>query len=54
MFAHFIMGDLQAHLSTLQSVQQFLTKNSITPVPHHPYLPDLALRDFVPLDEKSP
>ena len=35
-------GDLQAHLSTT-STEWFLTKNSMTPMPHHPYSPNLAL-----------
>ena len=28
------------------SVQQFLTKNGMTPVPHPPYSPDLTLSVF--------
>ena len=39
---------------TLLSVQQFLTKNGMTPVPHSPYLPDLAPSDFCFVDEKTP
>ena len=37
------------------SVQQFLTKNSMTPMPHPPYLPNLTLSNFffVSPDEKS-
>ena len=37
-----MMGVLQAHLSTTLSVQQFLTKNSMTPMPHPPYSPSLT------------
>ena len=29
------------------SVQQFLTKNCMTPMPHPPYSPDLTLSDFL-------
>ena len=38
------------------SVQQFLTKNGMTPIPHPTYSPDLTQTDFffVFLDEKSP
>ena len=43
-FAYFMMGDLRAH--TAMSVQQFLTKNGMTPVPYPLYLPDLALSDI--------
>ena len=43
---HFIMGGLPAHLPTPCSVKQFLNENSMTPVPHPPYSPDLTLRDF--------
>ena len=35
-------GDLPVHLPTQQCVQQFLTKNSMTPVLHPPYSPDLT------------
>ena len=58
-----MMDDARVHLLSLQvqseplSAQQFLTQNSITPVPHPPYSPNLALRGFflfVSLDEKSP
>ena len=40
---------------TALSVQQFLTKNRMTPVPHPPYSPGLVLNGiiFVSLDEKS-
>ena len=54
-----MMGDLQVHLPTLQCVQQFLTKNSVNPIPYPPYQPDLSLSDvlslllFVSLDEKK-
>ena len=37
---------MSAPAHTALSVQQFLTKNSMTPVPHPPYSPDLTLRDF--------
>ena len=42
--------------TTLLSVQQFLTKNSMTPLPHPAYSPDIAPRDiFVCFpNEKSP
>ena len=42
-------------LATL-SVQQFLTKNGVTPMPHPPYSPDLTLSNFyfASLDEKTP
>ena len=41
---------------TALSVQQFLTKNSLTSIAHPPYSPDLAPSDFffVSPDEKSP
>ena len=41
---------------TVLSVQQFLTKNGMTPMPHSPYSPKLALSDIfrVSPDEKSP
>ena len=32
---------------TMLSVQKFLSKNSMTPVPHSPYSPDLTPRDFI-------
>ena len=43
-----------AHIAL--SVQQFLTKNGTTPLPHPPYSPDLTLKDFVcfPRWKKSP
>ena len=41
-----MMDDLSAPNHTMLSVQQFLTENSTTPMPHPPYLPDLALSDF--------
>ena len=47
-------GDLGEHLPAL-SVQQFLTKNGMAPMPYAPYLPDLAQRNFsffVPLMKK--
>ena len=49
-----MMGGLQAHLSIPWWV--FLTKNSMTPVPHPPYSPHLASNNFffVSPDEKSP
>ena len=37
--------NLPAH-NTL-SVQQFLTKNGMTPMPHPPYSPDLTPSDFL-------
>ena len=37
-----MMCDLRA-----LTVQQFLTKNGMTPMPHSPYSPNLALSDFV-------
>ena len=48
-FAHFMMRDRQAHLPTLHTVlnvQQFLTKNDVTPMPHPPYSLDLTLSKF--------
>ena len=40
---------------TALGVQQCLIKNSMTPVPHPPYSPDLTLSNFFCLsDEKSP
>ena len=42
-FAHFT----SAPSHTMLSVQQFLTKNSMNPVPHPPYSPDLALSNFL-------
>ena len=35
-------------------IQQFLTKNGVTPMPHPPYSPDLTLSNFyfASLDEK--
>ena len=46
-FAHFMVGDLRAHLPTSHWVLiSFLTKNSITPMPHPSYSPDLTLRNF--------
>ena len=41
---------------TWLSVLQFLTKNSMTPVPHPPYSPNIAPSDFYfwfPLEEKA-
>ena len=37
---------MSAPAHTLLSIQQFLTQNSMTPMPHPPYLPDFALRKF--------
>ena len=55
-FAHFMMGDLWAHLPTLRWVfSSFWPKNGMTPVPHPPYSPNLSPSDiFVSWDEKSP
>ena len=41
--------DLQVHLLTVHSlsVQQFCTKNIMTPMSHPPYSPDLIPRDFL-------
>ena len=41
---------------TMLSVEQFLTKNGMTPIPHPPYSSDLKPHDFVvvSLDEKYP
>ena len=39
---------------TALSVQQFLTKNGMTSVPHPYYLLDLTPSEFFPLDEKCP
>ena len=41
-----MVGDLQVHLPTMLSVEQFLTKNGMTPMPHPPYSPDLIPSDF--------
>ena len=42
-----MMGGLHAHLPTpAQSVQQFLTKKSMTPKPHPPYSPYLTRSNF--------
>ena len=54
-FAHFMMGDLQAHLPTQHCVQQFSPKMAGPPCPTLP-TPDLTPRDFflfVSLEEKS-
>ena len=47
---------MSAPAHTALRVQQFLTKHGMTPVPHPPYSPDLALSDFffVSLHEKIP
>ena len=37
---------MSAPAHTMLSVQQFLTKNDMTPMLHPFYLPDLALSDF--------
>ena len=58
--AHLMMGDLQARqptsIHTVPSVQQFLTKNGMTPMPHPPYSPNLRPKQlfFSHPDEKSP
>ena len=44
-FAHFMMGDLQAHLPTQHCVQQFSPKMAGPPCPTLP-TPDLTPRDF--------
>ena len=46
---------MSAPAHTELSVQQFLTKNSMTPMPHHPYSPDLTPSNFsfFSADEKS-
>ena len=57
MFAHFTMGDTRTPAHIGLSVEPFLTKNSMTPIPHPPYSPDLSPRDFflfVSLGEKIP
>ena len=41
-----MMGELRAHPPAPLSAQQFLTKNSLTPVPHPPYSPHLTPSDF--------
>ena len=46
-FAPFMMGDLRAHPTTLPCVQQFLTQNGVTPVPHPPDSLSLAQSDFI-------
>ena len=57
-FAHFMMGDLQACLSTPRWVfNSFWPWNSTTPMPHPHYSPDLTSTDwlfFLSLDEESP
>ena len=55
-FIHFMMDDLSAPNHTMLSVQQFLTKNSMTSMPHPPYFPNLSPSGFlfVSLDERSP
>ena len=47
---------MSAPAHTRLNVQKFLTKNSMTPMLHPPYSPDLALSDlfFVSLVEKCP
>ena len=40
-----------AHI--VRSVQQFLTKDGVAPMPNSPYLSNLTLSDFVSLDEKN-
>ena len=37
---------MSAPAHTALNVQQFLTKNGMTPMPHPPYSPDLALSNF--------
>ena len=41
-----MMRDLLAYLPTQCCFQQFLTQNSMTPVPHAPYTPDLTSSNF--------
>ena len=53
----FMMGDLQAHLSTLLSVQRFLTKATWPPcptLPIHPILPQVTFLFVCFLGWKSP
>ena len=45
-FAHFTMSNLLVHLPSTMSVQQFLTQNTMTPVPHPPYSPNFAPINF--------
>ena len=37
---------MSAFAHTVPSVQQFLTKSGMIPMPHPPYLPDLTLSKF--------
>ena len=37
-----MMGDLQVHLPIPHWVSSNFDQNSMTPIPHHPYLPDLS------------
>ena len=53
-----MMSDLQVHSApahTALSIQQFLTKNGKTPMPHPPYSTNLTPCNFflVSLDEKK-
>ena len=45
-FAGFMMGNLPECACKLQSVQEFLTTNGMTPMPHRPHSPNLTPRDF--------
>ena len=38
---------MSAPAHTALSVQQFLTQNNMTPMPHPPYSPNLTLSDFI-------
>ena len=54
-FAHFMTGDLPAHLSTLLNTQQFLTKRSWPPCPTLPiHLIWLGRLVLFPLTKKKP
>ena len=46
-FAHFMMGHLHATAHNMLNVQQFLTKNVMTPMPYPPYSPDLVPSNFL-------
>ena len=55
-FAHFMMGDLCAHLPTPAECSVVFDKNGVSPMPHPPYTPDLTPKRlfFVFPDEKRP
>ena len=48
-----MMGNLPECACKLQSVQQFLTTNGMTPMPHRPHSPNLTPRDFFVSPDKK-